>query len=578
MSKLQSVGSVAGKETIYVDVDDEITAIIDKVQSAKGKVVALVLPKRCTVLQSIVNMKLLKRTADTAQKNLVLVTTENGLMPLAGAVGLHVASTPNSRPEVPAAPAGPGSEPEDADQPLKIVDGTADEGDDYNPKAAAGRSVGELAAAGAAGKIAADDVEEDIDMNEEDDGAGDDTVAPLIKPIKNKKLAIPNFDSFRKKLALGILGVIILIVGWIFAFIILPKAAVAIKTDNSTIATNLNLTLDTTAKAIDPTNNILPATAQTQQKTDTQQVAATGQQNIGTKATGNVTMTAQKCGGNPFVAPDDVPAGTTISTGGHTYTIQANVSFHGTGASGSCYNYAGNGHVDITALKGGTDYNVSSATFTVTGRSDASASGSASGGTDNVIKVVSQSDIDDATAKIKGADTATLKQQLISALQAKGLQAIPVTFLAGDPQVTTNAQAGDQADTVTVTAVTSFTMLGVQKTVLTSLVEANVNKQLDKGKQVILDDGVANAKFGEQSPGSATGAVVQMSTKSVAGPHIDIAQLKTQIMGMKSGDVKSFIKQTPGVTSVQVKFSPLWVNAIPKKADKITITLDKSGS
>src|ERR1700748_992884 len=98
MAKLQSVNSIAGKEKIYVDVDDEITAIIDKVDTAKGKVVALVLPKRCPVLQSVVNMKLLKRTADNNGKNLVLITNEAGLMPLAGATGLYVASTPTSRP------------------------------------------------------------------------------------------------------------------------------------------------------------------------------------------------------------------------------------------------------------------------------------------------------------------------------------------------------------------------------------------------------------------------------------------------------------------------------------------------
>src|ERR1700749_4383407 len=101
MANLQSVTGTAGKETLYVDVDDEITAIIDKVGSAKGKVVALVLPKRCPVLQSVVNMKLLKRTADKAGKNLVLVTSEAGLMPLAGSVGLYVASSPSSKPSIP---------------------------------------------------------------------------------------------------------------------------------------------------------------------------------------------------------------------------------------------------------------------------------------------------------------------------------------------------------------------------------------------------------------------------------------------------------------------------------------------
>src|SRR5688572_3825161 len=91
------------KDTIYIDIDDEITSIIDKVVSSKHKIVALVLPRRSTVLQSLVNMKLLKRSGDSSGKHLVLVTSEPGLLPLAGSVGLYVAKTPTSKPEIPEA-------------------------------------------------------------------------------------------------------------------------------------------------------------------------------------------------------------------------------------------------------------------------------------------------------------------------------------------------------------------------------------------------------------------------------------------------------------------------------------------
>src|SRR5579864_876609 len=93
-----------GKDTVYIDVDDEITAIIEKVESAKEKVVALVLPKRAAVLQSLVNMRLLKRSAEKAAKNVVLITGEDILLPLAGAVGLHVAKNLQSKPEIPSHP------------------------------------------------------------------------------------------------------------------------------------------------------------------------------------------------------------------------------------------------------------------------------------------------------------------------------------------------------------------------------------------------------------------------------------------------------------------------------------------
>jgi hypothetical protein len=579
MSNLQSVGGVTGKETIYVDVDDEITAIIDKVGAAKGKVVALVLPKRAPVLQSIVNMKLLKRTADTAGKNLVLVTSEAGLMPLAGAVGLHVASTPTSKPSIPSAPAGPGDGPEDVDEPLNIVDGTSDEGgDEFNAKAVAGKTVGELAAAGAAGKLAADDIDDSIDMTGDSDDADADPAFGVKgpKPKKDRKLKVPNFDSFRKKIALSVLAVALLIFGWVMAFMILPHATVTIHTDSATIPTNLNLTLSTDAKTLDTANNVVPATVQNQQKTSTQTVAATGQQNNGQKATGSVTMTAGPCSGD---VPSSISAGTSLSGSGHTFTLDAGVSFVPTVHSGKCTftgTSAGGSTISITALKGGTDYNLSSANFSVSGRSDVTTSGSTSGGTDNIIKIVSASDISNATSKIASADSSSVKQQLTSGLQSKGLLPVPTTFVAGTPAVTTSAKAGDTADNVTVTAVTTFTMLGVQKNDVQKLVENNVNGQLDKGKQVILDNGVANVQFTEQNPATPTGASVSMEAKSEVGPQIDVAALKKQLAGKKSGDVKGFIKQTPGVTDVDVKYSPFWVGTVPKNAGKVIIKIVKA--
>jgi hypothetical protein len=97
--------AASNKDTIYIDIDDEITGIIDKLRASNGKIVALVLPKRASVFQSIVNMKLLKRAADESKKNLVLITSEAGLLPLAGASGIHVAKTLTSKPEIPTGPA-----------------------------------------------------------------------------------------------------------------------------------------------------------------------------------------------------------------------------------------------------------------------------------------------------------------------------------------------------------------------------------------------------------------------------------------------------------------------------------------
>lgn len=585
MAKLQSINGTTGKETLYVDVDDEITTIIDKVASAKSKVVALVLPKRCSVLQSVVNMKLLKRTADKEGKNLVLVTTENGLMPLAGAVGLYVASTPSSKPVIPNAPVAPDDDAEDIDEPLNVVDGNEPDSD-FDAKSASGKPIGELAAAGAIAKDADDDIDESIDMGDagSQTPTADATAKPTKKapkPKKDKTLRVPNFDSFRKKLMLGALALVLLIALWIVAFKILPRATVTIGTDSKTIPTNATLSLDTAANKLDTTNGVVPATAQSQQKTSTQTVPATGQQNNGQKASGQVTFTLQDCNTSTV----SVPAGSGVSSGGQTFITQGDMTLNSVTVGHQCnpsaFQNIYSATVTVVALKGGANYNVpSGSAFTLQsgtpGASDVSGSGSTSGGTDNIVTVVQQSDITSATSKIKSSDSDSVKQEMETNLESKGLQPVAATFLAGTPQITMNEQVGSPASSVTVTAVTNYTMLGVKKSDLQTLVDNNVTGQLDKGKQVILDDGVANAQFTEDNPGSATSATVAMSVASQVGPQLNIGDLKKQLVGMKSGDVENYVKQTPGVTSVQVHYSPFWVSVVPSNASKVKISIVKA--
>src|SRR3989344_4479895 len=134
-----------GKETVYIDLDDEITSIIDKVENTGEKVVALVLPKRAAVLQSIVNMRLLKRAAENAGKNIVLITSDPAILPLAGAAQLHVAKSLHSKPYIPPSPV---PLHETAPPPSNEVPEakTEEEIDETNAKIDYGRSIGELAA------------------------------------------------------------------------------------------------------------------------------------------------------------------------------------------------------------------------------------------------------------------------------------------------------------------------------------------------------------------------------------------------------------------------------------------------
>lgn len=564
------------KDTIYVDVDDEITSIIDKVQQSDGKVVALVLPKRASVLQSIVNMKLLKRTAENARKHLVLITTEAGLLPLAGSVGLHVAATPTSKPAIPPAPKVPGDDDEyDDTEPVTVT--AADDAADAATPAMVSAGVAQ-AAADLPGH-GSDAVDETISMDDEPvPVAAAGGKAKKAKP--NKKLRVPNFDSFRNKLLLGAGVLVLLIVGWILAFVVLPKATIIIHTDTSTITSNLNLTLDANAKSLDQESLIVPAVTQTSQKSYSQQVSATGQKNNGQPAKGSIKIV------NCSASSISIDGGTAFSSNGVNLISQDKVtvpqSSYSFKPSGFVCNNDGSATVAVVAQSGGShSFDLNGRSYQYSGQpNNVSATGQGiTDGTDNIVKVVSQSDIDGAKAKITAQDTSGVKTDLQTGLQGKGYLPVTSTFVAGDPQVSTSANVGDAADTVTVTEAIAYTMLGVKQADLETLVQANVTRQLDnKDTQTILDSGVAKAAFTEQNAANSTGASVAMQAKSIVGPRIETAGLADQSAGKKSGQIKSAIGSIPGVTSVEVKYSPFWVSSAPKNSSKITVQIDKSNT
>lgn len=583
------------KDTIYIDVDDEITSIIDKVQNAQEGLVALVLPKRAAMLQSSVNMKLLKRASEKSKKNLVLITTEAGLLPLAGSVGLFVAKDLQSKPSVPKVAADNTA----LDELVKADDQPES---DFDPKAAAGIAIGELATddlvdgkepvmpklAPLAYKRAGNEEEAVTLDNSDKPDKADDKVADKDK--KDKKLKVPNFERFRTWLIISVIVIILLIVGFIFANKVLPKALITISTNTSTVNSTLAMTLNPTATSLNTSQLIVPANLQQSQQTASKQVNTTGQKNEGNTATGTMKVVAIVCGGSANV-PASIPAGVGFISNNLTYITQETtrfstpVSSHGSG----CYQFTtetnspGN-MTTIAAQYPGSTYNTGTASFSSSYMDSQnpspastiySGTGSASGGTDDNVQTVSQTDITNATNAITMPASSTIKSTLEAALTAAGYDPIVATYTAGTAVITPSAAVGTQATTVTVTEVITYTMFGVKQSNLNALIDSSVDQQINTSKQSIQDTGLDQATYTNFTQSGNQGTIT-MQTASTIGPHLNIAQLKSEIAGMKKGDLETTIEQNPGVTSVTVKYSPFWVSGTPKNISKITIDIKKA--
>ncbi len=568
-----ATGPTPNKQVIYVDIDDEITTIIDKMNAADAKLIALVLPKRAAVFQSVVNMKLLKRRAEAAKKHLVLITSESGLMPLAGLAGIHVAPTLTSKPEIPAT--APQANDDDDEETATMAT------DDFDRSQNAAIPVGALAGAAATSSVATpvSDAGEVIMFDNTAKAKKSPPVASnagVSSTPKDKKLKIPNFFSFRKRILLAGLALILLVGAWYVAYFIMPKATIVVRTNSSDIDSRFTMTLDTAITEPNTKQLAVPAQTKQEQKSNTQQAPATGQENKGEKADGAVRMTAQACAPS-LQTPGDIPAGTGVSYNGNTYISQSAAKFAFDGAAGSCVNYKAIADTPIVATKAGIASNTGGVvTFTVAG--GASAKGSAEGGTDNIVKVVQQADIDAAQQKLTAAqDQNAIKRQLQQRLEDDDLYALATTFFAGTPNTTTSSNVGEEAETVTVTQSVTYTMFGAKADDLKQIINSTLEGKIDKSKQSILDDGLAKARITIETPSAGPELKLGVFLTAVAGPKLDAEDLKQAITGLKSGEVKDRIKAYPGVEEAEVKYSPFWVTKAPKP-EKITLQFEKSAT
>lgn len=534
------------KDVIYIDVEDDITAIIGKVKDSKEKIVVLVPPKRIGAIQSAVNLKLVHRAADQANKRLVLISNNQALMALAGSAGIPVAKNLQSKPEM-------------AEVPALEVDGDDDiiDGGDLpvgeHAKQADKMEVTELGAVA----VAADEVE-------------DDSVAPkaaaaataTAKKKTSSKTKIPNFDIFRRKLFL-ILAAGLLFVGFlIWAIFFAPTARIVVLANTSDSALNSRVDLSPTVES-----SLKAGTIKSEVKTLTRDVSvpftATGEKDIGERATGTVRMSINDI---PSLGTT-VPAGTVLtSSGGKTYTTNSSVTF-------TMSNWTG-ANTAITATASGSSFN--GATGSMSGAPSGVAvrlTDATTGGTDKVAKVVTQSDVDTATPEIaKQANEEEAKAELKKQF---GDDYIVIESSFGSdtsevkPSPAVDAEAADGKAALSGPA--KFTLIGVKKSELAKYLDAYFKQQIDgKPDQKVYDNGLSRVNFTNIASGDGKYSAT-ISTNGKLGPQLDEAGLKEYAKGKRFGEIQSHVEAVTGVESADIKFSPFWVSSAPNDEKRITV-------
>ena len=530
------------KDVIYIDTEDDITAIIGKVKASKEHIVALVPPKRIGAIQSAVNLKLVHRAAEAADKRLVIISNNAALTALSASAGIPVAKNLQSKPELAEIPAL------DIDDGNDVIDGDT------------------LPGAPASGAAAAAATAPEADVSPSSAAVGSKTKNPKAGALgaaalaAKDKVKIPDFDKFRKKLFLIIGGAVLLVAFLIWAIFFAPSAKIIVTAKTSEAALNTQVKLGD-ALSTDLKAGTIKTVTKTSQKSVSKQFSSTGKKDVGTKATGTVSFSTNLIDN----LDTTIPAGTTLtSSGGSTYTTDSSVTFTRANSRGVT--------VGITATANGASYNGANGQMSgVPSGVSATVGNATSGGTDKTINVVQQSDVDQAMNGLVSQSDQDAAKKALAGEFGKDYVVLDASFKSDTGAVKSSPAVGAEGDNATLSGAVTFSMAAVSKDELSKFLDAYFAQQLDgKADQKLYSNGAGDVGFTNVSPTDG-GWNATITTNGKIGPKIDANALKEYAKGKRLGEIQTYVQNVNGVENVDVKLSPFWVRAVPNDTNKISV-------
>lgn len=538
---------------IYIEADEDVTSVVEKLNRSEGTKVALVAPRGSAILQSVVNLKLLKREAQANHKHLSLVTKDEVGKNLASQVGLTIydevgQETPSvvySRPE-----------PRRKDEIIHLSD------EKSQPKPPKGVSVHEYWSGQEPRPNQPVGLKpEEVKISSTTDKMSGERM-PIEKPKKNKKTAKQIFNR--------ILVIIILLIIAATTYYFLPRADVNISIPSEAAEKTAKIEVmqdpGETAGAISALKVESPIEV-------TKNYAATGKKNVGEKAKGEVKIT------NSTGVAQNVSRGSTLSDGAAKYTVTNGATIPAaTSAIDSNGNVSvkpGEGTVSVEATQSGGSYNrPAGADFTVTSASGevllkvlGTTANGFSGGSDKEIKIISGDDINKAKDAIRKDAVGSAQEKITAKSQGKYL--FKDSIQLKDEDIKT-PKADSEKENFDVTYKANAVALVFDESAFRQAVTQAIESELpsDQGLLVSSDDKV---EFSLSSSDIDAGKMtIEGKLKTRVGPKIDTKSLITSIKGKSRNKAISILKNSSDITSVEV-FINRGIGMLPLREKSISL-------
>ena len=558
------------KDVIYVEPDNDITDIITKIENSPEKIVVLVPPKKAGVFRSVVNIKLIARAGATSEKTVVLVTVDPSIIKLAAASHIPVTKDLKTPPVVPKL------EEEDLDNSeTEIIDDVDEEEVEEPDGTKITHRHEETVAAAKDEKEHRETVEEEEPLDNEKEDEEEEKPAKKPKKAKGKQNGFVGWVKAHKvPVAIGGVAIVAAIAFLIWAFGFAPAVSVAVEIQTETKSFAENVSFTTNASDEDAKAGIFYIQEKKVEQAQEVKFDATGKKNVGEVAHGSATVYATL--GGPYPTEVSIPKGTQITIQGLAFTVTDGATLElgeDTPCEGSASSAAKNGckvqgNVTVQANAPGDNYNINWNDAPI-GISNATLSGSTSGGTTKEVKIVEQIDVEKAKDQMKSSNEQELKNKLNSEV-GDNMMAIESSYTVetGNAEATpaVGQEVGDGTQPV-LKAVTTAKIYAIDKTKLEEFIEEKANVPDDQKVYEVKDCFIENFTGAD---GKYSG---RLKANYYVGPKVNDSDVAEMIKGKGLGDVQHELKKINGVVGVTIDKSYPWVSSVPGDTNKITVDI-----
>ena len=602
------------KDVIYIEPNDDITDILSNIKKSENKIVALVPPKKAGVLRSVVNFKLIAKTAAKEDKAIVLVTADESLTKLASTVKMPVAKNLQSKPKLPedidAAELGEKKTTELTEENLDEVTTEVEEEPEAPKKKERKTTVIDEAKENKeeAGEESAP-VKVVAKKKDEAEGSSlsksrKDVMKEKSEKSDEKEIKVPNMQKYTKFIVLGLV-LLVLVIGFTFwASTIAPAATIKVRVTATSSNFSEGIKFVDNENASDPDNGIFYAERKTIKKQASKDFEATGEVDKGIKATGSLQITR--------------PAGETITQANANFSVPEGSRFYHAGKEyvvtkgGSINLLLGNpsknltctdsgsifapvrtctlnaavssDKISIEAAENGDEYNIDERTTTgwtssLNIPSNYTISVSAiGGGISKKVKQVSEDDVRAADEALTVANEVDVKSEFKTDF-AGDYVLIESSFAAGEAKITTSPSIGEEVgDDVKPKIIkeVEYSILAVNRDDLDRFITAKTTQKISgDATQRIFSTGVSknatdNSAYIDGYKSESNSAKLKSTVK--IGPMITEEMIAKEAYGKKVGAVRTKLDSINGVKS-EISTSYFWVNSIPDDENKVKIEI-----